>query len=277
MRIVIPTLGRIHKQITFERMPDNLKSKVVFVVQKHEYDEFARKWGKYEIAKLPKQINRIGATRQWIWEQFSDERFAMLDDDLKLRRRDYKPGEDVEWPSCYPEPEEWNRVFEWAEQKMDSGIPVCACRTADVPPTPACHPETDNVRIYTNIMFDAPALESEWNFRPDYTRVNVGEDFDVLLQIMSQGIPSSSLTQYNTHQKETGAEGGCELWRDVEVHNEDMRRLAELWPGYVTLKEKFYGSGGNMSGQSRLSASVQWKKCFKDGQSRRNLDSLGLF
>ena len=36
--IVIPTLGRTHNQITYENLPDNLKEKVYFTVQPHEYD-----------------------------------------------------------------------------------------------------------------------------------------------------------------------------------------------------------------------------------------------
>ena len=40
MKIYIPTLGRVEKQITFDNLPDKYKEKVVLVVQEHERSQY---------------------------------------------------------------------------------------------------------------------------------------------------------------------------------------------------------------------------------------------
>ena len=275
MRIVIPTLGRIRKQRTFESLPMDLRRKVVFVVQRHEYDEFAQLWGSREIAILPDNVKKIGATRQWVWENFRHERFAMFDDDLYVRIRDYLPDADVKWPCRNAEAQDWRDMFAWAEGKMDAGIPVCSMRTTDIIPNVATWPDADNVKIFTNIMFDGPALE---HADLDYDRgVDAAEDLDAQLQLLSQGIPTVSSSRFNVNIKYGAVTpGGCDVWRTVETHNAVMRRLAELWPRYVRLYEKVAPTG-TLAGQKKLAANISWKKCYRDGCARLAIEDTGLF
>ena len=43
--LIIPTLGRIHKQKTYNNLPDKWKAKVKFTVQPHEVDEMRDIYG----------------------------------------------------------------------------------------------------------------------------------------------------------------------------------------------------------------------------------------
>ena len=57
MRIVIPTLDRIHEQKTYNSLPDKYKKNVTFVVQAHEYEEMKSKITPFQRAL----VNSAGA------------------------------------------------------------------------------------------------------------------------------------------------------------------------------------------------------------------------
>ena len=76
-KFYIPTLGRVENQITYNNLPDELKSKVIMVVQEDEKELYD-----YDVDYLVVE-NRIGIakTRELICRDAGKTRFSMWDDD----------------------------------------------------------------------------------------------------------------------------------------------------------------------------------------------------
>jgi hypothetical protein len=68
---------------------------------------------------------------------------------------------------------------------------------------------------------------------------------------------------------ETNAEGGCSIWRTLELHNESQRKLHALWPNFVKLREKEVKSGV-WKGQKKLATTIYHKKAFASSQKPDN-------
>jgi hypothetical protein len=92
----------------------------------------------------------------------------------------------------------------------------------------------------------------------EWGRMRIREDMDVTLQLLSMGFPNKVNHSFVCDQK-YGNPGGAESERNVEISNEAARLLAELHPGYVTLKEKVYENS------TRLEVICQWQQALKDG------------
>src|SRR6056300_1117568 len=96
MKIVIPTLGRVNNQVTYNSMPDKWKKEVNFVVQAHEYEAMKSIYGDQVLA-LPEKIQKIAPTREWIQEQFRNDRYWVFDDDLEFKIRNYNADGKPTW------------------------------------------------------------------------------------------------------------------------------------------------------------------------------------
>ena len=83
--IYIPTFKRHDKQIFFDNLPDRLKSKVIFVVQKQEEHLFKDK----NKLVVDNDIG-IAKTREIIYKTAGDKRYLVVDDDIIMQRRNAK-------------------------------------------------------------------------------------------------------------------------------------------------------------------------------------------
>lgn len=94
-------------------------------------------------------------------------------------------------------------------------------------------------------------------------RVEVMEDFDVNLQLLEQGYKNANLCYWSQDQRQTNAPGGCSSYRSHEVQDRSARRLVELHPGIVALRQKQNKSGGEFG--TRTEVTIYWKKAFQQG------------
>ncbi len=85
------------------------------------------------------------------------------------------------------------------------------------------------------------------------------EDFDVQLQLLKRGLGNACLYYWAQGQSKTNAPGGCSLWRTHEVHEAAARRLAELHPGLVRLRQKANKTDAGGFG-TRMEVTIAWKK-----------------
>ena len=259
--IVIPTLGRTHNQITYENLPDNLKEKVYFTVQPHEYDEMNEIYGG-KVLKLPEEIKRIAPTREWIFNKFNDTRHMVFDDDLEFVVKEPNPGEGTKWLSRRFTDQDFVDALDLVNGWMDEGICFGGLLPAWVIPDVKQWPVRENQRMMTNWFFNGPELprDIQWN------RVMGGaEDFDVNLQLLSRGFKNRVSAKYMVGCSNTNADGGCSTWRTLEVHNEAQRILHELWPDFVKIREKAVTSGP-WKGHVKLATTIQHKKAYESSQ-----------
>ena len=90
-KIYIPTVRRAENQITFNNLPDELKKRVVMVVEsgeRHLYNYDC------EYLEIPEEIvgkwTQLAETRKLIHKHAGNIKYAMVDDDVVINRRNTK-------------------------------------------------------------------------------------------------------------------------------------------------------------------------------------------
>jgi hypothetical protein len=258
--IIIPTLGRMDKQITYNSLPEKYKQITSFVVQSHEYNEMNKRYPN-KVLCLPPEINRIAPTREWIFKAFKETRHMVFDDDLDFVVKEPNQGEGTKWLSHKFTEADFDDAFNLMASWMDEGIAYGGLLPAWVIPDVNQWPTRECQRIMTNVFYDGSKIPNdiEWN------RVAAAEDFDVNLQLLTRGFKNRISAKYMVTCSETNAEGGCSTWRTLQVHNDAQRKLAELWPDFVKVREKTVTSGP-WKGQIKLATTIQHKKAYMSSQ-----------
>ncbi len=261
MKIVIPTLGRMDKQLTYNALPDKYKKKVNFIVQAHEFEDMKSRYGD-QVIGLPEHIKTIAPTREWLFNHFKDDRFFVFDDDLAFTIKEPNTGGDTKWKARPFIDSDFDEIFELVESWMDDGISHGCLQPTWVMPSLDNWPYGDNGKIMTNVFYDGPKIprDIKWD------RVPAAEDFDVNLQLLTKGYPNRISSKYMVSPLETNAAGGCSEWRTLEVHNNAQILLGEIWPDYVKVREKEVKSGP-WKGEIKLATTIYHKKAFKDSQT----------
>lgn len=267
MKILIPTLGRMDKQITYKNLPKQYQDKTTFVVQEHEFDEMSSRYPS-QVMRLPSSINKIAATREYIFNQFKDERHVVYDDDLNFVVREPNTGGDTKWKTKAFDEKDFEDMFETLNTWMDEGIRFGGLSTTWVIPSLDAWPYSENGRMMTNWFFDGPNIPRDL----EWCRVQAAEDFDINLQLLTRGFKNRISGRYIVSCAETNAPGGCSTWRTVEVHNQAQLELQKLWPDFVKTKEKVVPNGP-WKGLTKLQTTIQHKKAYQSSQ-QNSLDEF---
>lgn len=266
MRIYIPTRGRyttICSDSTLSRLPEDLRVRTTIVTHEEDWSQYKARivesgWsvevlsaGSYE--SIGQKRHYIGSVAQ----KRDEETFAMLDDDIDfLVRR----GDDV-WNLRAAEDSEIVELFNSIEELLDE--------YAEVGVSSREGQNRWGVGSKEQLVFPNTRLMRFVAFRTDdfmsveHGRVRVMEDFDVTLQLLRRGRPNALVAYWANGQRQTQQDGGCSIWRTHEIHEEAARRLADLHPGLVSLRQKNNKSGGEFG--SRTEVTVQWKKAYGHG------------
>ena len=267
--IIIPTLGRVHKQITYNNLPVEYQNKTFFTVQPHEYDEMYEIYGD-KVLKLPEEIKRIAPTREWIFQQFQNCRHIVFDDDLDFVVKEPNPAESPKWLSRKFTEMDFDDAFDLIDLWMNEGISYGGLLPAWVIPHLAQWPVRENQRMMTNWFFDGPTITRDLQ----WCRLDSGEDFDINLQLLTRGFKNRVSAKYMVTCSVTQADGGCSTWRDLELHNRCQLELQKLWPEFVAVKEKEVTSGP-WKGQKKLNVTIQHKKAYESSQKNSLEDFFG--
>jgi len=258
--IVIPTLGRTHKQITYNNLPERYQNQTLFTVQPHEYDEMHAIYGD-KVLRLPAEINKIAGTREWIFNEFKNTRHMVFDDDLEFVVKEPNPGEGTKWLSRRFTDQDFDDAFDLVNSWMDEGISFGGFLPAWVIPDVKQWPIRENQRMMTNWFFDGPKIPQDL----EWCRVEAAEDFDINLQLLTRGFKNRISAKYMVGCSETNAAGGCSVWRTLELHNEAQLKLKDLFPEFITVREKEVTSGP-WKGQTKLAVTIQHKKAYESSQ-----------
>ena len=153
----------------------------------------------------------------------------------------------------------FNLLSSW----IDEGISYGGFLPAWVIPDLDQWPVRENQRIMTNVFYCGERIprDLQWN------RVAAAEDFDVNLQLLTRGFKNRISAKYMVTCSETNADGGCSTWRTLDVHNEAQRKLGELWPDFVKVREKVVTSGP-WKGHVKLATTIQHKKAYESSQKK---------
>src|SRR5262245_13998567 len=80
--IFIPSRGRATKLVTPYTLPKELRNRCIVVVRPDEIDQYEDLHQRLEFAELPKSVEGLSATRQWILHNSENRWHVQLDDDI---------------------------------------------------------------------------------------------------------------------------------------------------------------------------------------------------
>lgn len=275
MHIYIPSRSRyMVKSLTLERIidgwPDDKVHLVVPTDQAKQYRTMPERRG---IGIIACPAKGIAATRKWIGENSETDKFLMLDDDLRFFYRPRirpldDPLEGAGLPNDKPprlyrsKPEHIFRCFTLVEQMLSRYVHVAIGAREGNNTLP--YPFTECKRPLRALAYQRDAF-----LACEHGRVAIMEDFDVTLQLLRKGHKNCIITGYAQDQYATALPGGCSDYRDHQLHEANVRKLAKLHSPFVSTREKKNIHGGEFG--HRLEATIQWKASYEDA-----LKKIGL-
>lgn len=262
--IYIPSRSRAEELLkgTLGEIPRDLEQLVHVVVPKGQAKDYARQLetAQSKAGWLACPARGIANTRRWIGEyaaSVGQDKFLMLDDDLGfLIRR----SPDT-WRLRGTTEKEVRTMLNVVERRLDH----YAC-VGISPREGQNRLEASKIEdVYENTrIIRALAFRTEEFLGCKHGRLQVMEDFDVLLQLLRQGHPNCQLTYFAQGQGSTQAPGGCSDYRTHESHEKSARKLQRMHPDFVSLRQKNNKSGGEFG--HRTEVTIQWKRAFASSQ-----------
>lgn len=255
MHIVIPTLGRPDRQITFDNMPPKWQARTTLVVQHHERDVY----DPYPRIVLPEYVKDIATTRHILIHEypFQDDFIVMLDDDLVFSKR--RVDEQTKFRGMIAD--DWDNMFYDIEKKLRAYAHV------GVSHREGANRNTDDYVYCSRQMrvlgFDRRVLREHGL---GYGRIPVMEDFDMTLRLLRLGYPNCLLNLYVHNQAGSDQSGGCSTFRTPEMQNAAAEKLAALHPNFVKVRTVPPKGGWKYE---RKDVTVYWKKAFESAQHER--------
>lgn len=258
MKIYIPSSNRADDRLMKGPLRhDRSAEMVVPVDQAARYRRALSARGMEEVAVLECPAVGIASTRHWIGqlaERRGENRFCMMDDDLSFNVR--RSAEM--WGLQVADRAEYGKMVAWIQDSLD--WPGVAHSSVSVRQgndrAGAGGPKTLWVKNTRTLR--VLAYRTEHFLRAEHGRVAVMEDFDVNLQLLRAGHDNVVTHWWAQDQRMTGEKGGCSDYRTHEVHEVSARRLAELHPGLVRLRQKENKTGGEFG--HRTEVTISWKK-----------------
>lgn len=258
IKLTIPTLGRLKKQITLHSIPKELWKQTYLVVQPHEYIEACDLYGDdVNILGLSEEVEGLAMTRKFIAQYFKGQHHFQFDDDLDFHR--IIPLDNGKFDRPKPTDNEFIEFFELIEKKFNEGY--IHCGLANSVNMPVVEPYNINARITMNVgysdKFDPNMIQWGDNLDSKFA----AEDFYANLQLLTQGHGNILFNHLRVSGSATNAEGGCETYRTIDSHNKSMIQLQKEFPRFVRLREKTTKTGP-WKGQMKLAATIYWKKAY---------------
>lgn len=262
MKIYIPSRGRAGEVETIKQFDQGLLARTVLVVPDAEVDAYREREGRRSAAMkivgfvgdgIADKRHSIGLTAR----NAKEPTFCMVDDDLTF----FHHRDSDDWHLERNTPDDMNEMFRAVEDYLsDFALVSVSSREGNNrlgvgrPPLPVVNTRPQRVLAFRTADF----LDVE------HRRVRCMEDFDVALQLLRRGLPNAVLAYWAHDQKQTQAGGGCSVWRTHEVHDAAARRLHELHPGFVRLRQKKNKTGGAFG--ERTEVTISWKKAFASAE-----------
>lgn len=271
MNIYIPSMGRSSRCLTLETLGPLVLARwpVVLVVPTAEAGAYKALEARYRgLRVMACPAKGIALTRQWCGLHAAAQhreglsKFLMIDDDLRFSRR----IEDDK-PSLVPStPEDCLDMIEAVEKMLTRFKHVtCAARGGSNNLNQEKPSPFGPVKVCVRPL-RMLAYQTDYFNECKHGRVEIMEDFDVTLQLISQGYDNVELRRWTHDQSQTQAAGGCSSYRTHALHEANVRKMQRLWgERIVELRTKVNKTGGEFG--TRLEATIYWKKArdfYKD-------------
>jgi hypothetical protein len=270
-KIFIPTVNRVDAQITFKNLPDELKKKVVMVVQAWERPKYSYDC---EYLVLPDTSEYhfsdtycIARTRKLIYEAGQNMKYALLDDDIEFVRRNAKyfgDSSNMEKSKRKSTNSDIIEMFDLFDRWLDDpDVTVCGCSFVQFPPR--------KERYYNNSSMSSVYWINGNDFnqllpKMDLTSVKVFEDVCFLLSLLVNGYGNRVSSEFVYNNISISKKNYTStIWdsQTAEQTTKDHQYLEKLFPGIFQIK--YDESGNRVQGGFRNVGKTQinWKKAYK--------------
>jgi hypothetical protein len=269
-KIYIPTVHRVDTQITYNSLPDELKKRVVLVVQAWEREKY-----KYDCQYLVLPDTEeyhyshyycLSKTRKYIYYNAKTIKYAMFDDDIGFGRRNSKYFEFSNFKSNMDKakrkstPEDFFDMFSQMNTWLDE-IPLCGCSFTYFPPN-----KRGYIDIYrsTGVFFINGAMVYPHLDKMNLTSTRISEDLVFILHLMSFGLKNRVSEEFVILRNSSVDDKiGSTCWdsQRAEQSLNDYKIIKDMFPDSF---EIVYDQNGNCTGGYRDQGlvKVKWKKIF---------------
>ncbi len=272
-RIYIPTVRRTDNQITFNNLPEELKKRVIMVVEPGE-----RHLYNYECEYLlvPEKLvgtwTQLAETRLMIHKHAGAIKYAVLDDDVIIKRRNakYWTGKsNMEKSKRFATSEEISDMFEIVSKWLDEeSIGVVGISDAGTPPADTVY--TDTMPVYTYLFYDGKMLSKVID-EMDITTLRIAEDLLFLFEALSRGINTRKSNEFmydNRSMVDKNLAESREVWTGMFKNKEDRpdnyyqsdehyKSLKYIQKKYPHIIKIFKDENGKKKNR------IAWKKIYK--------------
>jgi hypothetical protein len=265
MPVYIPSAFRPDDRLAkgvLSQFPENITP--YLVVPQDEYDAYRAITEKHSLRCeiLAHDVYGLPLTKKWIAEHaksLGKNKFAMFDDDITILVR---RGVDT-WQLRAAEPVEvgqmifWLRMnlewYEYASISMREGNNRAGVGNSD----DLVRFNQRSCRVHAYRVLDFLSYE--------HNRCPLHEDFDVNLQLLLSGGTMAVSHWWAQGQRMMNELGGCQKYRTHEAQEASVRKLAEIYPDYVRLRDVENKTDKDGMG-TRVDATIDWKKAWSKGQ-----------
>lgn len=251
--IYIPSRARAEKLVTPYTLPKKLRDITTVVVRRDELDEYEERHPTLRFEALPKGIEGLSPTRQWILEESSGRLHCQLDDDITAIN--YKPNPKKFGGLKKADSGMFIDCFHLLEKWMSEGMIGHVSFTDRVSAArPSKGPFYENGRIAQTLFYDRRAIK---NAGARFDRVALMQDLDMNLQLLAAGYRNRIATVYSYNVRGEDSPGGCVLYRTDKLKQKVGRQMEKLHPGITTMatKEKY--------GRTYFYMKTDWRKAYQ--------------
>lgn len=254
MQILIPSRSRAQKLITPRKIPQRFHDLMTVYVAEEQLSEYVSHNPNLTIKSVSTLNDLLGEKLEKMAKDASDDLVMICDDDFTFFRRKnpHEAGlvemEDEDWDDLF------NKIegeFEWDPNLYGVGVSMRQGNNR------LEYPGERNTRLNGCIVYRRNVFLSA-----EHGRVNPMNDFDVNLQLLRRGYNNILLSEFCYNQPSTNSPGGSSDYRTLETQDRAAKRLCELHPGFVRLRQKENVSGHDEF-RIRTEVTISWKKARK--------------
>jgi hypothetical protein len=277
--LIIPTHGRVGKQITLAALPVKLQSEVILVASLvEEAKQLRTLYPKNEVV-VAKGTKSIAQKRHWIMQNIEGKMLFMMDDDIAFfercppawrvweeHRKAYAlapgaPDGAALMKRLYPADKRLLELF----QDMDTHV----AKTKNLAMIGIAHrrhsdKKKDSWEVNSRMMYAFGVDKNLYNgLKIRFDAVGLREDFHVVLSMLRKGRECHNYLELLNNEYGTfGAAGGCSGERSMDYSNEQCFALQKLHPAFVKVVDRQYTTT-----TSRKEVVIAWKKAFESSNA----------
>jgi hypothetical protein len=270
-KIFIPTVNRVDNQITYNLLPDELKKRVVMVVQAWERPQYNYDC-EYLVLPDIKQYHFsdyycLPKTRRFIYEMGKDIKYCVLDDDLNFHRRNtkYFGGEDnMEKSKRVATSQDILEMFELYDIWLDEDtVTCCGCSHIENPPSDKFY--VNNSSLGSALWLNGKHFKDDL-YKWDLTSIRVMEDTHFLLTLLTNGYGNRVSSEFcfsNMSVLKKSMESTVWDTQTFEQTHNDHKKIEERFPKYFKILYNEDGTRVEGGFRNYGKVKVSWSKAYK--------------